>query len=130
MENKDWRLFLTTAVEVLGVGEYQASASRSWCSWTTFTRLASDAGYWTHGLPRLEDILETYTADGGVWGQPFPYSDLAHVIIPIEFYWESGAGESWKCGSRKQDIVSLSGTLHRVGVGHRCTDRVLEIKLY
>jgi hypothetical protein len=130
MEDRHWQAFFTTAVEVLGSGDLLPGKTPSWCSWTTFTRLAIDAGYWTHGLPRREDILETYIADGGIWGQPFSYADLAHIIVPREFYWESKIGPGWECGSRLQDIEALSKRLNANDVTHRLTDRLLEIKLY
>lgn len=105
--------------------------SESWCAWTTYRRIGEDFGYWTSGLPALEDIGATGIADGGVWGQPFSYSELAHVVIPRTFYWESRtAAGQFESGLRSQDIDELSFRLSAAGVEHRATDLVLEIKLY
>ena len=130
MTDREWHQFFRTAIGVLGAGEMAPAATPSWCSWTTFTRLFGDAGYWTAGLPSVKDIRETHIADGGLWGQPFLFSDLAHIIIPREFYWETTIAPGWKCGARGQDIARLSGELKAVGVPHRLTDKVLEVKVY
>ena len=63
--------------------------------------------------------------------QPFMYSDLAHFIIPARFYWEriEGPGE-FQNGYKSQDIRALSRELEVLGVPHRVTERVLEVKLY
>ena len=130
MNDKKWQLFFTTAIDVLGEGDYRLSYTPSWVSWTTFTRLVTDAGYWTTGLPRKNEILGTYIADGGIWGQPFLYSDLAHLIIPNKFYWEAPPGPEFVCGYKEQNISLLSAELNKSDVAHRLTDKVLEIKLY
>lgn len=130
MDDRSWRTFFLSALKVLGAGERSLVETRSWCSWTTFSRLASDAGYWCAGLPRFENIGETHIADNGIWGQPFAYADLAHIVIPREFYWETPPGPDWTCGSREQDLEELSVLLNAKGLAHRQTDIVLEIKLY
>jgi hypothetical protein len=98
--------------------------SNTWCSWTTFRRLTeSDAGYWTAGLPNAEDIGESYIKDGGVWGQPFFYSEIAHLIVPGTFVdLDTGTVKS-------QDIERLSREL-KAGVPCNLTAGVLEIKLF
>ena len=131
MSDKEWQTFFLTAVDILGEGSYGLAETQSWCSWTTFGRLTDDAGYWTAGLPRKKEILETYIADSGIWGQPFSYSQLAHVIIPCEFYWEKVAvDKEFICGYRQQDINTLSLALKKLDIQHRATDRVLELKVY
>ena len=97
--------------------------SKSWCSWTTFDRLSRDSGYWTSGFPHDEDIQEDHIADGGPWGQPFNYSELAHIIVPKVF--SSGFEEV-----RSQDIVILSDELKKVNIHHRIGQIALEIKLF
>jgi hypothetical protein len=77
-----WRTFFSICARVLGPGEMRAAQSQSWCAWTTFERLISDSGYWTSGLLAEPELMETYTVDGGPWGQPFSYQNIAHVIIP------------------------------------------------
>jgi hypothetical protein len=92
--------------------------------------LKEDAGYWTSGLPAANDIGEHQINDAGVWGQPFSYGDIAHVIVPREFFWESPPGPEYAFGSRKQDIAMLSQRLKERRVDHRMTDLVLEVKLF
>jgi len=105
--------------------------SESWCAWTTYRRIGEDFGYWTSGLPAIEDIGAIGIADGSVWGQPFSYSELVHVVIPRTFYWESRtAAGQFESGLRSQDIDELSSRLSAAGIEHRATALVLEIKLY
>lgn len=105
-------------------------ASESWCAWTTFASLESDINYWKRGLPHEEDILDTYTADGGVWMQPFHYEQFAHFLIPATFYWEKVENGEFNCGHKEQDIRRLSRELTEASIPHRLTELVLEIKLY
>ena len=130
MNDNEWRTFFQLAANILGAGAAWAQASKSWCSWTTFPRLSDDAGYWTGGLPSLADIADTNIRDGGVRIQPFSYSELAHLIVPSRFLWESAPGPNYVSGIREQDINALSEQLSAVGIGHRLTNLVLEIKLY
>lgn len=127
LSQENWHEFFVTCAELLGPGDQHGS----WCAATSFRRLADDAGYWTHGLPKMSDIAPTHIKDGGVWGQPFAFSDLAHVIIPKTFKWEryeNGAFEDYV--SQAQDIERLSNALSTKGIAHRLTDLILEIKLY
>jgi len=122
-----WHAFFVTCAELLGPGDQHGS----WCAVTTFRRLADDAGYWTHGLPLKSDIAPTHIGDGSVWGQPFAYADLAHIVIPKTFIWERYENGAWlECVSQTQDIKRLSETLDAKGINHRLTSLVLEIKLY
>ena len=103
---------------------------RSWCSWTTFTRLEADAGYWTGELPLITELADTGIRDGGSWGQPFPYAELAHVMIPRRFeeeYADNGAFHIW---GHEQDIDGLSMLLTADGIEHRHSKYVLEIRLF
>lgn len=130
MGNVHWHQFFSAATAVLGAGCWRAEQSQSWCAWTTFGRLGEDAGYWTCGLPALEDVGDTFIRDGGVWGQPFKYVDLAHMIVPRDFFWESASGPSYTNGSKHQDIERLSAELKTLQVPHRLTNLVLEVKCY
>jgi hypothetical protein len=85
--------------------------------------------YWTGGLPAEEDLDETGTKDSGVWGQPFLYRQLAHIVIPREFFWEI-IRPDYTNGTKTQDIARLSQELTRISIPHRLTELVLEIKLY
>ncbi|MEN9491817.1 MAG: hypothetical protein RJA63_2266 [Pseudomonadota bacterium] len=62
--------------------------------------------------------------------QPFQYSDLAHLIIPAQFYWERVIDSEFQSGTKQQDIDQLSKELTQYGLPHRKTNLVLEIKLY
>ena len=63
----------------------RGNGGRSRCAWTLFDRLSSDLHYWTCGLPALNDVGDTHIKDSGVWGQPFLYSSLAHIVVPRHF---------------------------------------------
>lgn len=130
MDSKLWRAFFEISHDVLGEGSSIAALSQSWCSWTTFDRLKVDAGYWSSGLPKRTDLSETYVGDKGAWTQPFLYASLAHLIVPGTFYWERIAPGSYENGEKFQAIEDLSRALTTVGLPHRLTDLVLEIKLY
>ena len=130
MSDHQVRRFLVACAEVLGKGAPQASESRSWCAWTTYSRLSEDAGYWTSGLPGADELTHDAVRDGGTWGQPFPFRDIAHVIVPKTFYWEKIDDAGFEQGTREQNIAALSETLTELGIDHRCTSLVLELKLY
>jgi len=130
MQNEDWKNFFLLCSRVLGKGAPSAASSDSWCSWTTFRRLMEDAGYWGAGLPNPENIFDCNVGDGGTWGQPFAYSDIAHMLIPREFYWEKISEQGFESGTKHQDIDALSAKLNKQGIHHRKTNLVLEIKLY
>jgi hypothetical protein len=82
------------------------------------------------GFPEETELLDTKTADGGTWRQAFSYSDLAHVVVPSTFYWERVVDNEFACGRKRQDIETLSHDLKQLGIPHRKTDLILEIKLY
>lgn len=126
----DWHKFLAIASKHLSLNPCEAPGKWSWCAWTTFERLGEDAGYWTAPLPLESELLEEGTLDGGTWGQPFRYSQLAHLIVPRRFYWEQISAESFNSGVHMQDIGSLSERLTIEGIAHRLTELVLEVKLY
>ena len=116
---------------VLGSGDPAAAKSNSWCAWTTFARLSDDAGYWTGGLPRESDIGTRGITDGGVWGQPFLYAQIAHVLVPAKFIRETGtATPQYSAGEVQQDLEALSAALNAARIAHRKTELVLEIKRY
>jgi len=133
LTNQQWRDFFLICADLLPPGAFDQTpvSSASWCSFTTFERLAIDAGYWVHGLPRKEDIGDTYIKDGGVWGQPYLFDDLAHLIIPRKFYWERIEGGRWVGnGHDVQDIEHLSATLAVKQIAHSLSALALEIKCY
>ncbi|MCW9018590.1 MAG: hypothetical protein OQJ89_16575, partial [Kangiellaceae bacterium] len=76
--NFDWQLFFKIANEVLDEGSRNLEESKSYCAWTTFSALESTCNYWYAGIPALKDLDEKGHKDGGVWRQPFDFSDLAH----------------------------------------------------
>jgi hypothetical protein len=130
MNNTLWYLFFKSCAELLGPGCHEPDLSESWCSWTTFDRLEDDAGYWTCAMPKESELNETYIADGGTWGQPFRYCEIAHVIVPAHFRWERVINQELTFGVKNQRIADLSRLLESREVPHRTTERVLEIKLY
>jgi len=130
MNDAKWKSFFLICAERLGKGDPLASRSESWCAWTTFRRISEEFGYWTAGLPQVDEIRETFIADGSTWGQPFSYSELAHIVIPRTFYWESYSERGFESGLRSQKIDELSAGLLDTGIEHRLTNLVLEVKLY
>jgi hypothetical protein len=131
MDDETWRKLLETARRGLGSGRSQSWASDSWCAWTTFSSLEHWLTYWACGLPEADELLATGTADGGTWTQSFTYSDLAHLIIPARFYWETSTPDAgFQSGYKSQAIEKLSQELSRLEIPHRLSERVLEIKLY
>jgi hypothetical protein len=94
------------------------------------SKLGLEINYWKSGLPNEQDIFESYTADGGVWGQPLHYEQIAHFIIPARFYWEKFENQEFTQGYTQQNIGKLSQELTLLEIPHRLTESVLEIKLY
>lgn len=130
MNDGQWRTLLRTCARVLGAGEQLATASRSWCAWTTFESLRSTLHYWSAGIPAEEYLGIAGTVDGGPWGQPFVYQELAHLVVPRTFYWERIESSEFESGTRGQDLERLSQELLLAGIEHRKSELVLEVKLY
>lgn len=129
MKDEQWLMFFSICARVLGSGGRRPTEHGSWCAWTTFGSLLDDVHYWSAGLPKESELGPIGVADGGTWGQPFNYQDLAHVIVPRQVYWETST-PAFKHGCRHQDIQRLSAELGAAKVQHRLTDLVLEVKLY
>lgn len=129
MNDQSWRLCLQTCRRILGFGDWDAYLSESWCAFTTHSSLTHGTYYFNCGFPAESECLDTHTADGGVWRQSFRYDDLAHLVVPKTFYWER-TNEGFQSGYKEQDIRLLSGELKKLGIQHRLTDLLLEIKLY
>ena len=124
MKAFDWKTFFEIAIKVLGEGEFSINNSLSWCSFTTYSRLlSSDAGYWQAGLPKLQDIGENGTLDSGIWLNPIPYDDIAHILIPEKFLND-------RLEPRIQDIERLALVLDRANINYHKIDGLLEVKLY
>jgi hypothetical protein len=130
MTDEAWREFFLICARVLGKGARQAARSDSWCAWTTFRNLEECFNYWCAGLPSPEELTPSSVSDGGTWGQPFAYQEIAHMVIPRRFYWESRTGIAFEHGVKVQNIDLLSEELSRAGIPHRKTPLLLEIKLY
>jgi len=131
MEDKDWVTFFTICAATLGKGNRAARWSETWCAWSTFNRQIEDTGYWTSGLPNIEDLTEKSIKDSpSVWGQPFFFSEIAHIIVPRQFYWESEAGPDFQFGYKPQDIRAVAEKLKAHNIAHRLTENILEVKLY
>ena len=129
MSNEEWFTFFTACARVLGPGGHRPTEDGSWCAWTTFRSLGEEVHYWSAGVPLQSELGPTGTNDGGTWGQPFLYRDLAHVIIPRQVYWERTAPQ-FTHGTKTQSIELLSKDLTIARIPHRVTELVLEVKLY
>ena len=124
MKTDDWYRFFNLAIDILGEGGTIIDKSNSWCSWTTFQRLECwDAGYWRAGLPKKSDIEHWGIADGSVWGQPFNFNDIAHLIIPNSFCTDSGMIKIQNTQKLKDEMGNLREYI-------KLGKYVLEIKLY
>lgn len=130
MNNEQWKRFFKVCCTKLGNGDNTIVQSETWCCWTTFERLNLDGGYWTCGLPNHSDIGNTGITDGGVWGQPFPFSSIAHIQIPKKFYWERVQDGRFESGFKDQDLQSLSKELEAYEIPHTLNEYTLEIKCY
>jgi hypothetical protein len=130
MNDQQWIEFLSICRTVCGAGSTAAAVSESWCAFTTFGSLETYLTYWRAGFPDLADLSEHSTVDGGVWGQRFAYNDLAHVIVPRKFRWETTADGNFLDGYKYQDIDLLSVELSYAGLPHRKTEIILEVKLF
>lgn len=130
MTNDDWRRFFVIAHGALGPGDWRSSTSTSWCAYTTFGSLKKGAVYYNAGIPFPFELGISSLKDGGTWREPISYKDLAHVVIPRSFFWETESFENYTNGTRSQDIDGLSRALLEAGIPHRITEIVLEIKLY
>lgn len=134
------RTFLETATRHLWrpakstLSEYcngtQKSELRSWCCWTTYGQLVYKAGYWSAELPLEAELGEKYIADGGTWGQPFLYEEIAHVIIPREFTEEPWSDKVFTQWDHEQDVDGLSALLNDKGIDHHLSRYALEVKLF
>jgi hypothetical protein len=102
----------------------------SWCTWTTFGRLQHSAGYWSAPLPLEEEILENATLDGGMWSQPFRYSEIAHIIIPRQFSYEKLNENEITWIDCSQDIDGLSKELNKIDIDYSIGEICLEVKLF
>ena len=131
MRSDKWKSFFLACRDVLGQGDNDSRFSESWCAWTTFTALEHGGiHYWTCGIPDYSEIQEAHIKDGGLWRQSFAYEDIAHIVVPKFFYWETEGGPDFQSGTKTQDINALSERLRGEEIQHRITDLVLEIKLY
>lgn len=129
--DSDWHSFFVIGNEVLGQGDHRQLESTSWCAWTTFDSLeCGEITYWSCGFPSRAEIYESYVGHGQVWTQYFHYAQLAHFIVPAQFYWQTAGGPEFRNGTKKQDIRLLSDRLSQSGISHRLTDILLEVKLY
>jgi hypothetical protein len=129
MTNEEWKVTLQTCIKVLGAGDWDPCLSNSWAAFTTFSSLDHGVTYFNCGFPRADDCLDTGTRDGGVWRQAFRYDDLAHLIVPRQFYWER-ISDGFENGYKTQNIDRLSAELKRLQINHVVNKWVLEIKLY
>ena len=125
-----WKGFFESCCEVMGESSHVAIRSDNWCSWTTYDRLTLDAGYWSSGLPGADEIGDVGIGDGGIWKQPFSYSQIAHLIVPRKFYWEMFEAGKFRDGVKEQPLETLARSLVEKDIPHRLTDLVLEIKCY
>lgn len=130
MTNIEWKNFFILCNEILGIGDINPVLSNNWCAWTTFSRLSNDSGYWTSGLPTLSYIDETHIKDNSSWKQPFLYQDIAHIIIPKEFFWEKISSNTYENGVKLQNIDLLSKVLDKANLYHNCSSYALDIKLF
>jgi hypothetical protein len=130
MNDTLWKTFFSICRQELGIGSWDSWLSQSWCAFTTFSSLQNGARYWNCGFPDIRDIQSDHLQDGGLWRQSFYYSDIAHIIVPANFYSERVSGGSYEGEIRSQDLQSLASKLEQHSVPFRVTSLVLEIKVF
>jgi hypothetical protein len=132
LSDDQWHRFFVLCAKVLEPGDPWLAKSKSYCVFTTFDRLKTDVHYWQCGLPLEKEINDTWIADGGVWGQPFSFQNLAHIVIPRTWGFEHPDQDGMPAAyeERTQHIETLSRSLKGEGIDHRLTNLVLEIKCY
>lgn len=127
----DWYKFFTITIRHFEAVPDIVPGLSSWCAWTTFDRLERDSEYWSAPLPKEDELIKEFgMRDGGMWGQPFPFSSLAHVIIPRKFSWEALIDKSLEFGVHEQDIEGLSVKLEAADIPHNLSTYALDVKLY
>jgi len=129
MNTKDWIKFFDLCNQVLGEGDYTLYRSENWCSWITFDRIIRDAQYWSGGIPKTGEYGEHGVGDGGNWGQPFPYSSIAHLIIPRHFEFCDMYQGEFVHKQTEQDIDHLSILLQEHSIEHVISEWALELRL-
>lgn len=140
MTPEQWRTFFTIASRHIrgtlqsqpldGMDRACPIHRLSHCAWTTFECLGFETIYWSAGLPEYQDLLADHLRDGGAWGQPFSYAEIAHLIIPSRFLEEDhveGVLVQW---THEQDIAGLSELFADVHIPHTLHATFLELKLY
>lgn len=140
MTSEQWRTFFTLASRHIlatrksELDECSAPSKtfgrESYCAWTVFDRLGCDTIYWTAGLPNEHDLQEQGLRDGGEWGQPFQYDEIAHLIIPAEYTEDFHVDQKWIMWRHRQDIHGLSKLLDEASIPHMLHATFLELKLY
>lgn len=130
MNNYSWKLFVTTCRQQLGIGDWDAYNSASWCAFTTFSSLSRNSKYWNCGFPETNELSEIGVADGGLWREPISYMDLAHIVVPATFWWDRTGKTGYEWGQKFQDIEKLSNALTELSIPHRKSALVLEVKCY
>ncbi|GHA22364.1 hypothetical protein GCM10008090_35150 [Arenicella chitinivorans] len=128
MSDEEWKVFFKIANETLGKGSYSSLHSNSWCSWTTYQRLSRDSGYYTSGIPSPEELENDRLNDGGTWGQPFPYAEIAHLIIPKQFVQEGVENSKAVWRRKTQDIDLLAKRLSSNKIPFLLSEWALEIR--
>jgi hypothetical protein len=129
MTNLEWKKFFDLGNEVLGAGSQGLLVSENWCSWTTFDRLLRSGGYWQCGLPRPGEYHDWGVGDGGVWGQPFRYEEIAHLIVPRTFEFADIYKGEFIYKKTEQKIDALSDLLLLANIDHILSDWALEFRL-
>jgi hypothetical protein len=124
MTDAQWLQFFKVCAREL------APLVESWCAWTTFRSLGESVQYWAAPLPRLSELGPSSTHDGGTWGQPFLYSEIAHLIIPRQFQREDTCSGAFQVTEYAQDLDSLAAALRASGIPHQLGKFALEVKLY
>jgi hypothetical protein len=137
---EQWRTFFTIASRHIRgtlksevnepTAPLRADFIKSYCAWTSHDRLGYDTLYWTLPLPVEKDLQENGLRDGGMWREPIPYNDIAHVIIPAEYTEDYHVDEKWIFWSHTQDIAGLSKLLDEASIPHKLHETFLELKLY
>ena len=81
-------------------------------------------------MVRKTELAAANTLDGGTWGQPFLYKEIAHLIIPRRFQWVSSVSSQFVQTEHRQDVDAISAKLEELSIPHELSGYALQVRLF